>query len=90
MPCAIQTPLRFAITIDDDCDKKLIDLDDDDLQDASAYYLDADGDGYGSTELIAMSCTPLDGVTNSLDCDDSNVLVYRNCSRGLRCLRQRL
>ena len=36
-----------------------------------AYYLDADGDGYGAGSST-MSCTAITGsVTNSTDCDDS-------------------
>ena len=34
-------------------------------------YIDADGDGYGSSEQ-----SPADGVFNSLDCDDTNPLIH--------------
>jgi hypothetical protein len=49
--------------IDDNCNGE-IDIDD-------IRYIDADGDGYGSSEQ-----SPADGVFNSLDCDDTNPLIH--------------
>ena len=43
------------------------------------YYVDADGDGYGSSSAIAISsCTnPGTGyVTNNTDCNDNNASVH--------------
>ena len=48
--------------IDDNCDGET---------DIFERYVDADGDGYGSQEFAAA-----EGVTNNLDCDDSNAKVH--------------
>ncbi len=57
--------------VDDDCDGLLDDADDSlDASTATTFYLDADGDAYGSTPKLA--CDRPDGyVTNNLDCDDT-------------------
>lgn len=58
--------------IDDDCDG-LVDSQDDSLggEGAGPWYLDADGDGYGSAPYGAH-CDPPGGTTdNADDCDDS-------------------
>ncbi len=44
---------------------------------ATAYYIDADGDGYGNSSSIQYSCTPIDGlVTQGGDCDDTDKTIY--------------
>ena len=48
--------------IDDNCDGET---------DIFERYIDADGDGYGSSQLSAA-----EGVTNNLDCDDSNGEIH--------------
>ena len=48
--------------IDDNCDGEV---------DIVEYYLDADGDGYGSQVFTAAQ-----GVTNNLDCDDNDAEVH--------------
>jgi len=48
--------------IDDNCDG---------IIDIIEYYIDADGDGYGSQEA-----TPAEGVTNNLDCDDTDEKIH--------------
>lgn len=41
------------------------------------YYQDADGDGFGDPDQNTAACSQPDGyVTNSSDCDDSDMLVY--------------
>ncbi|MFZ4427483.1 MAG: hypothetical protein ACOYOO_10010, partial [Saprospiraceae bacterium] len=43
--------------------------------DLYTYYKDADGDGFGDTTKVQIICdpsAPVDYVTNSLDCDDSD------------------
>ena len=56
--------------VDDDCDG-LIDTEDPDLIDATTYYIDYDGDGYGSTAYTETACDPPVGyVTDDSDCDD--------------------
>ena len=62
--------------IDDDCDG---DIDDDDssLSDATVWYLDADGDGYGFADSSEMFCeTPSGHVSNDSDCDDDDSDVH--------------
>ncbi len=49
--------------IDDNCDGEI---------DILEYYIDEDGDGYGSQNFAAAD----DGVTNNLDCDDNNAKVH--------------
>ena len=48
--------------IDDNCDGDT---------DIVERYIDADGDGYGSQQFTAAQ-----GVTNNLDCDDSNAEIH--------------
>lgn len=56
--------------IDNDCNDT---IDDDYAAGGSVvYYVDADGDGFGSTDLTTLSCSPPEGyVENALDCKDS-------------------
>ncbi|MGB0639495.1 MAG: putative metal-binding motif-containing protein [Myxococcota bacterium] len=54
--------------LDNDCDGE---LDPSDATDASAWYADTDGDGYGDITETVMSCVSSDGwVADSTDCDD--------------------
>jgi len=48
--------------IDDNCDGET---------DIIEYYIDADGDGYGSSQFAAAG-----GVTNNFDCDDSDAEIH--------------
>ena len=48
--------------IDDNCDGET---------DIVEYYIDADGDGYGSQNFAAA-----EGVTNNLDCDDTDKNIH--------------
>ena len=64
--------------VDNDCDGL---GDDDDLSlDTSTYniyYLDSDGDGYGTLVTTESACTPSESyVANALDCDDDDATVY--------------
>jgi len=55
--------------VDDDCD---VDVDEDVL---STFFVDADGDGWGSSAVTA--CDPPSGtVPSSGDCDDANAAVH--------------
>ncbi len=74
--------------IDDNCDGIVdegcvydicdgVDNDNDGTIDNITWYLDADGDGYGSTSVVAITCNqPTGGVLNSMDCDDSDPAVH--------------
>lgn len=43
------------------------------LRNASTFYRDADGDGFDTSDLIAIDCEQPDGfVGNNQDCDDGN------------------
>lgn len=43
----------------------------------STWYVDSDGDGYGSSSLTTIACTQPSGYTAfSTDCDDTNSQVY--------------
>ncbi len=60
--------------VDDDCDGG-IDDEDADLQ-AGTWYLDADGDGYGSDATTAVSCAGPDGYSPTAgDCDDADPAI---------------
>ena len=62
--------------IDDDCDDDLDDLDDD-IADATLWYIDYDGDGYGSDLLSETACAqPPNYVENADDCDDTEPSTY--------------
>lgn len=57
---------------DDDCDGQV-----DEGAPTSAWYKDADGDGYGTSTSSQQSCAkPTGYVSNSTDCDDSKASVY--------------
>jgi hypothetical protein len=60
--------------VDDDCDGA---TDPDSSADASRWYTDADGDGYGdvSTEVVACYAGS-DQVSDATDCDDGDAAVH--------------
>ena len=60
--------------IDDDCDGS---ADGADATDATTWYADADGDGYGEATTTSVACTAPSGTTDdSTDCDDTNASVH--------------
>jgi len=60
--------------LDDDCDEA---VDDDDPVDPAAWYLDADGDGYGDADRSVAGCEGGSGwVDDATDCDDLDPAVY--------------
>ncbi len=62
--------------IDDDCDG-LADSDDPDVVDASTWYGDADGDGYGGQQFVQAACSaPAGFVATNDDCDDLDADSY--------------
>jgi len=61
--------------IDDDCDG-IIDAQDEDVADASTWYADSDGDGYGDDASTMAACDQPSGyVADSSDCDDADAQV---------------
>ena len=60
--------------VDDDCDGVIDEADD---PRSPTWYLDGDGDGYGTPESTASSCAPPDSyVANANDCDDDDASVH--------------
>lgn len=62
---------------DNDCDGDIDDADDSvDTSGFSTFFLDGDGDGYGTPDDTIAACSPPQGyVANDADCDDERVLV---------------
>ncbi len=61
-------------SVDNDCDGT---IDEDDAADATTWYGDADGDGFGGTTFLLTSCAqPSDYVADSSDCDDLSAAAY--------------
>ncbi len=60
--------------IDNDCDGN---IDEDTAVDASTWYFDADGDGYGNARATTAACDePAGYVSNDSDCDDVNADIH--------------
>ncbi len=60
--------------IDNDCSG---DVDEDSAVDAATWYIDHDGDGYGSADFTAVACdAPTGYIADSTDCDDLNADAY--------------
>jgi len=72
-------------TVDNDCDG---DVDEDDAIDASTWYADDDGDGYGDPSDSAQACAAPSGhVADSSDCDDGDAGIHpgatESCGDGV-------
>ena len=66
--------------IDNDCDG-LVDDDDNSLADATTWYADTDGDGYGDPLDAVTACNaPTGYITNDSDCDDSDANTHPGAS----------
>lgn len=51
------------------------------INDGSVYYVDSDGDGFGSQDsIIYCGAIPLGYSTNNMDCDDSNSDIHPDAS----------
>ena len=60
--------------LDNDCDGT---VDEDDAADASTWYADADGDGYGDASATMAACDEPSGYTSDdTDCDDTDATVH--------------
>lgn len=59
--------------VDNNCDGT---IDENDAVDATTWYADSDGDSYGDSSNTVLSCAqPTGYVSDSSDCDDSNVRI---------------
>jgi len=66
-----------AVEVCDERDNDCNGLVDDQAVDRSTWYLDVDGDGYGSVHLSTEACLAPPGyVANGLDCNDTDISVY--------------
>jgi MYXO-CTERM domain-containing protein len=62
--------------IDDDCDNRVDDADDDTVG-QSTWYSDTDSDGYGDPTATVLACQqPAQTTTDASDCDDGNGAVH--------------
>ena len=65
---------EYCDGIDTDCDGT---TDEVDALDASTWYADTDGDGYGDPLTTGLGCTAPSGfVADDTDCDDTSASVY--------------
>ena len=61
--------------IDNDCDGAVDD--EDDAEDASIWYADTDGDGFGDINATTRACEPPSGYgSDSADCDDADSAIH--------------
>jgi len=59
--------------VDDDCDGT---IDEDDATDASTWYADSDGDGYGDADDSSVACDEPSGYgEDDTDCDDTDAEI---------------
>ncbi len=75
---------EYCNSYDDDCDG---DTDEDSAVDASTWYQDYDGDGYGSSTTTAACYQPTGYVANSSDCYDYNAEAYPGATTYWRVTR---
>jgi hypothetical protein len=66
--------VEYCNAIDDNCDG---DIDENTAADASTWYLDSDGDTYGTSTVTWVSCAAPEGfVANGDDCNDLSTATY--------------
>ena len=71
---ATTSPASFEVCdlVDNDCDGSV----DEDAINAGTFYVDSDGDGYGSLATSTVACTvPSGHAANASDCDDTDGAV---------------
>ncbi len=72
---ATTNPASFEVCdgVDNDCDLSV----DEDAINAATFYVDSDGDGYGSTASFASACSAPSGhVANASDCNDGDNAIH--------------
>ncbi len=67
---------------DNDCDG-LVDDEDTSPGGTSTFYIDSDGDGYGSTDSTAAACeAPSGHVDDDTDCDDADPAIHPDATES--------
>ena len=65
---------EYCDGVDNDCDTE---IDEDDSLDASTWYADTDGDGFGDPDTSNVTCYVESGwVSDNTDCDDEETKTY--------------
>jgi hypothetical protein len=65
---------EYCDEVDNDCDGV---VDEDDAADASTWYLDADGDGFGDAATTMAACEAPSGyLDDASDCDDTDSSIH--------------
>lgn len=71
---------EWCNTVDDDCDGA---IDEEDAIDMLSWYVDVDGDGFGTADATATGCTAPDGyVATADDCDDTDTTYHPGASES--------
>jgi hypothetical protein len=75
---------EYCNTEDDDCDGT---VDEDDALDATTWYVDSDGDGYGTSSSTVACDQPSGYASGTSDCDDTDNTAFPNapevCGDGI-------
>ncbi len=72
-PAVFPGAAEYCDGLDNDCNTVV----DDNALDATPWYLDADGDGYGDSETETLACeAPADHVSDASDCNDADATFH--------------